>query len=276
MSNFPALEVVIGLCFVYFVLSLICSAVTESIASLRGWRAAKLELGIKNLLSGSDTVTKEGEALAKQVYDHPLVQALVRPKTGTKRRQEAALAVVHPVAHLHLRAPRHRRRGVARRERRRERRAVVDVDVQKAIAAIPSPKVQQALLALYHDAKGDLESFRRNAEQWFDDSMQRVSGWYKPTRLDRPLDRRRARRRVPERRHAARRQHALDRSGDAGRGRRPRRQGRAAGLGIAERVAGREQPRASARLEAVQARRAARRRSRTPRPGSSPRSSGSS
>ena len=84
MSNFPALEVVIGLCFVYFVLSLICSAVTESIASLRGWRAAKLELGIKNLLSGSDTVTKEGEALAKQVYDHPLVQALIRPKTGTK------------------------------------------------------------------------------------------------------------------------------------------------------------------------------------------------
>ena len=55
MSNFPALEVVIGLTFVYFVLSLICSAVTESIASWRGWRAAKLELGIQNLLSGTAT-----------------------------------------------------------------------------------------------------------------------------------------------------------------------------------------------------------------------------
>jgi hypothetical protein len=178
MSNFPALEVVIGLTFVYFVLSLICSAVTESIASLRGWRAAKLELGIKNLLSGSDSVTKEGEALAKAVYAHPLIQALVRPKTGKKAGKEppwpsyipsrtfiSALLDIGASQSLGAKA------GVDP--------AVVDVDVQKAIAAIPSPKVQEALLALYRDSKGDLGSFRRNAERWFDDSMERVSGWYR-------------------------------------------------------------------------------------------------
>jgi hypothetical protein len=178
MSNFPALEVVIGLTFVYFVLSLICSAVTESIASWRGWRAGKLELGIKNLLSGTDTVTKEGEALAKKVYDHPLVQALVRPKTGKKagkrppwpsyipsRTFVSALLDIGAAASL---------AGKAGAEA-----AVIDVDVQKAIAAIPSPKVQEALLALYRDSKGDLDTFRRNAERWFDDSMQRVSGWYR-------------------------------------------------------------------------------------------------
>jgi hypothetical protein len=179
MSNFPALEVVIGLCFVYFVLSLICSAVTESIASLKGWRAAKLELGIKNLLSGSDTVTKEGEALAKQVYDHPLVQALVRPKTGKKAGKRPPWPSYIPSrtfisALLDIGASQSvgdKAGGVDM--------AVVDVDVKKAIAAIPSPKVQEALLALYRDAKGDAESFRRHAEQWFDDSMQRVSGWYR-------------------------------------------------------------------------------------------------
>jgi hypothetical protein len=79
MSNFPALEVVIGLTFVYFVLSLICSAVTESIASRRGWRAAKLEDGVKNLLSGSSEISPEGKALAQDVYDHPLIQALIAP-----------------------------------------------------------------------------------------------------------------------------------------------------------------------------------------------------
>ena len=178
MSNFPALEVVIGLTFVYFVLSLICSAVTETIASWMGWRAAKLELGVKNLLSGTDTVTTEGEALAKQVYEHPLVQALIRPKTGKKPGKEppwpsyipsrtfiSALMDIGAAASLAANA------GAAE--------AVVDVDVQKAIAAIPSPKVQEALLALYRDAKGDLGSFRHSAEQWFDDSMQRVSGWYR-------------------------------------------------------------------------------------------------
>jgi hypothetical protein len=98
MSNFPALEVVIGLTFVYFVLSLICSAVTEAIASRRGWRAAKLEQGVKNLLSGSSKLSPEGEALAKDVYEHPLIQALIAPITGkrsfgqggTGRREQSA------------------------------------------------------------------------------------------------------------------------------------------------------------------------------------------
>ena len=178
MSNFPALEVVIGLTFVYFVLSLICSAVTESIASWRGWRAAKLELGIQNLLSGSDTVTKEGEALAKQVYDHPLVQALVRPKTGKKAGKKPPWPSYIP-SRTFISALMDIGAAASVGEKAGAEAAVVDVDVQKAIAAIPSPKVQEALLALYRDSKGDLESFRRHAEQWFDDSMQRVSGWYR-------------------------------------------------------------------------------------------------
>jgi hypothetical protein len=178
MSNFPALEVVIGLTFVYFVLSLICSAVTESIASLNGWRAAKLELGIQNLLSGSDTVTKEGEALAKKVYDHPLVQALARPKTGKKAGKKPPWPSYIP-SRTFISALMDIGAAASLGEKAAAEAAVVDVDVQKAIAAIPSPKVQEALLALYRDSKGDLESFRRHAEQWFDDSMQRVSGWYR-------------------------------------------------------------------------------------------------
>src|SRR6266487_3223494 len=184
MSSFPALEVVIGLSFVYFVLSLICSAVTESIASMRGWRAAKLELGIKNLLSGSDSVTGEGRFLAKQLYEHPLIQALIKPKDGKRARGEhpwpsyipsrtfisALLDVATDSAHA------------ARGEQAAEGGGagpVAELDLDKVIEAIPSPKVQQALLALLRDAKGELEPFRRNAEQWFDDSMQRVSGWYR-------------------------------------------------------------------------------------------------
>ena len=82
MSNFPALEVVIGLSFVYFVLSLICSAVTEAIASRLEWRAQTLEQGIKNLLSGSEEITSTGRQLASEVYDHPLIQGLIRPARG--------------------------------------------------------------------------------------------------------------------------------------------------------------------------------------------------
>ena len=191
MSNFPALEVVIGLTFVYFVLSLICSAATESIASWRGWRAAKLEEGIKNLLSGKTAITPEGEALAKKVYDHPLIQALIKPAT---KKQAAAGKEPWPsyipsrtfvtalldvaAAHVVETKPGHESSPPAEADGSPPH-SVVDTDVEAAIAALPSPELQRALLTLYGEAKGEAEQFRRSAEQWFDDSMQRVSGWYR-------------------------------------------------------------------------------------------------
>jgi len=39
--------------------------------------------------------------------------------------------------------------------------------------------MQQALTALLQSAQGDAIAFRRTAEQWFDDHMERVSGRYK-------------------------------------------------------------------------------------------------
>jgi len=40
-------------------------------------------------------------------------------------------------------------------------------------------KAAQALLALALDAKGDVVAFQHNLEQWYNDAMDRVSGWYK-------------------------------------------------------------------------------------------------
>jgi hypothetical protein len=39
--------------------------------------------------------------------------------------------------------------------------------------------MREAMLTLYRDADKKAQSFRKAAEQWFDDSMERVSGWYK-------------------------------------------------------------------------------------------------
>jgi hypothetical protein len=51
--------------------------------------------------------------------------------------------------------------------------------LEQSIQAIPSKSVQEALLALLHDAQGDAVAFRRNVERWYDDQMERVSGWYR-------------------------------------------------------------------------------------------------
>jgi hypothetical protein len=39
--------------------------------------------------------------------------------------------------------------------------------------------VREPLMALANQATGSIETFRANVEQWFDDAMDRMSGWYK-------------------------------------------------------------------------------------------------
>ena len=39
--------------------------------------------------------------------------------------------------------------------------------------------VKHRLMVLIDDARGDVDEFRNRLEAWFDDTMARVSGWYK-------------------------------------------------------------------------------------------------
>jgi divalent metal cation (Fe/Co/Zn/Cd) transporter len=49
-GDLPALDVAIGLAFLFFLLSTVCSAIKEAIANLLGWRAKTLEDAIRKLL----------------------------------------------------------------------------------------------------------------------------------------------------------------------------------------------------------------------------------
>lgn len=51
--------------------------------------------------------------------------------------------------------------------------------LERALASLPNAQLSEALLALYRSAGGDAVRFQRAAEEWFDDAMERVSGWYK-------------------------------------------------------------------------------------------------
>ena len=76
VSNFigsGVLETVIGLAFIYFILSIVCSSIQEVISSLLARRAKDLEYGIAQMLGSTQ--------LRAQLYNHPLIKAL-----GTKAR----------------------------------------------------------------------------------------------------------------------------------------------------------------------------------------------
>jgi hypothetical protein len=185
MANFTALEVVIGLAFVYFVLSLICSAVTETISSIQRTRAKMLVPAIENLLSGSNTITEEGKKLAELFWNHPLVQGLVRPSAPNTKT--SAVAAGKGPAYVPAGTFVSALIDVGARNTPAAQAApdgslnsvVVGTSLIDSIDAIPSAPLREALLAIYRDAGGELGPFRAAAEKWYDDSMDRVSGWYK-------------------------------------------------------------------------------------------------
>ena len=52
-------------------------------------------------------------------------------------------------------------------------------DVRQAINNLPPSPTRQALLSLVADTQNDLDEFQSKVEGWFNDSMDRASGWYK-------------------------------------------------------------------------------------------------
>jgi hypothetical protein len=197
MPDLPALDVAIGLVFLYVVLALVCSTVNESISTAVGLRARFLQAGILNLLSASHETTDAGIETAKSFYGHPLVQGLIRPGRGPdptidptattrwwrkspypsylpSRTFVAALTDIARDAELKVKQidP----EDAAATSSQIERAAK---DLERKLAAIPNPRLSAAMLALYRSTGEDAAAFKHAAEQWFDDSMERVSGWYR-------------------------------------------------------------------------------------------------
>jgi hypothetical protein len=156
------LEVGVGVIFVYLLLSLLCSAVSELIESFIKFRARDLETGIGKLLAD--------EGLAKEFFEHPLVKPLGdKPSYIPARTFSLALWNIATASAAQTATA---AGGVTR-----------DLaTIRTTIAGIQDTKlegIKKALLTLIDEAGGDINRARANIEQWYDDAMDRVSGWYK-------------------------------------------------------------------------------------------------
>jgi hypothetical protein len=205
MFDFPALDVAIGLVFLYTVLALVSSTVNEVIATAVGLRARYLEAGLLNLLSGTVSETPAGIATAEAFYGHPLVQGLIRPRRAPHPAADVAAERRGPWSRLKRLVGRppypsyvpsrtfviaitdiasdatkalEKAQG-EEADKARKRAADAAAGLERSLASIPNEKLSEALLALYRSAGGDAVRFQRATEEWFDDAMERVSGWYK-------------------------------------------------------------------------------------------------
>jgi hypothetical protein len=156
------LEVGLGLTLLYLLLSLVCTVVNEWIAQLLSLRARNLEMGIAKLLEDADR-----SGLAGRLYEHPLLQSVCRE--GRKPSYlpasifaRALVDVVDPNAKY---AP----SGAA---------AVQSFRSAVEAASLPAG-LRGSVLALVDQGTTDLTALRECLQSWFDDAMDRASGWYK-------------------------------------------------------------------------------------------------
>jgi hypothetical protein len=186
MLNFPALDVAIGLIFLFFILSVICSGINEAIASGARWRAQDLEQGLWELLEDP----KRGSEALEKLKAHPLIHPMLNPKNkgeiGAAPAPEAGPPKRSRKTDFPAYIPSRTFTSALLGLEQQAVSAAKGVDVKEgmrtldeSIDAIPSERVQKALTALLHNAQGDAVVFRHNVEQWYDDHMERVSGWYR-------------------------------------------------------------------------------------------------
>jgi hypothetical protein len=181
MANFPALDVVVGLSFVYFLLSVLATTATETISRFLKQRARMLESWISEVLSNSQS----GDAdIVDKFFQTPAMRVL-RISTGSQTKQasiSSKLKLPNSRSPSYIPSP----HFVA---------AALDIGRDARTAATSSHAAWQsigddlerlrgtpagdALLGIYDESAGDAERFRRAAESWFDDQMERLSGVYK-------------------------------------------------------------------------------------------------
>ena len=171
MFNSVALQVVIGLIFIYLLYSLLATVLSEMIATLLGLRARNLMAAISRMLKSPNNEVIEN------FYNHPDIKSIggtrlfpkpsfIKAATFSKVLSEV-LSGDGPVTGEKI-------------------SAVLKVSAQttgcNGSAAMPGalePESAAYLLGLWEQAQGDVLKFRQLTEDWFNRSMERASELYK-------------------------------------------------------------------------------------------------
>jgi len=166
MFGSEILDIAVGMIFIYLLLSLICSAINELIERSYKHRATDLEQGLRELLDD-----KDGTGLVQKVYDHGMINGLFKGDNKPSDSDKTNLPSYIPsrnfaLAMLGILVPNSPAAGTT-------------VNFLDAVGKIENAKVKNALTAMLNLAGDDVEKFRESIENWFNSTMDRVSGWCK-------------------------------------------------------------------------------------------------
>lgn len=208
MFNSPVLDVFIGLVFIYLLYSLLAATIQEIIARWFGLRGRMLVKGIRRMLedqndkeiikldSGSATLAgfivstirsvkrffnpfiKGKDSFAKAFFTFPSIKYLAENSWNSKPSYIDATTFSQTMVHLlrgsiydgsspQMELIRDNLFSSKSFEKNDETKASIDTQTLKH------------LQRMFYDANGDIDRFKALLEKWFNETMNRASGWYK-------------------------------------------------------------------------------------------------
>jgi hypothetical protein len=189
------LDVGIGLVFVYFILSLLCSVIVETIASFCKLRPKTLLQGIKLLIFPPEDskslfktpkkaltpaeqqkeeekkeeekkIRSANEKFLKALYSSPLFLGQTPSYISSRSFVLALLETVKNYPEVKEKLPQVPLKGVD--------------NIKQLVTALPKEcSIGATLLPLLELAGDELDKAMEMMEKWYDEAMDRVSGWYK-------------------------------------------------------------------------------------------------
>lgn len=203
MFNSVVVDVGIGLIFVYLVLGLMCTTVHEWIAQCLKMRATTLKAGIEALLNGiakkdsadknapptANTASNALTPLADAFYDHGFIKSLSKrggdPSYVPKSTFATALIDIlekwsqtvnqaQPSSPSQPPSP-----GPPADAGGAHAVPATLAQIKSSIEALPPGHTKESLQLLLKKANDDIEMFQKQLEDWFENAMDRISGWYK-------------------------------------------------------------------------------------------------
>lgn len=177
-----ALEVAIGLSFIFLLVSLLMTATVETIESVLRTRGSHLLEGIIDLL-GDPARAGSGLAAAQALYAHPLLQGLFKGAIAGAARDRRlpsyvpsrnfALALIDQALAAQLNP------AAAGAGTSVPAHASLGDRLRLAAERIDNQQLRHALLQAVEVAGDDIEAITKHLVDWYDAAMDRVSGRFK-------------------------------------------------------------------------------------------------
>ncbi len=190
MLDSVVLDIVIGLVFIYLLYSLLATIIQEIIASYFGFRAKILERAVFRMLEDENKFASrfkrvlylfkksgnggELNSTSYEYYKHPLIQFLGESDNHGKpsyiNKQTFSKVMVDLL----------RGKDVKPGD---DVKALIQIALDNKKTNWGEAQISEQTLnylkSIWADAEGDIEKFRKHLETWFDETMDRASGWYK-------------------------------------------------------------------------------------------------